>query len=134
MKIEIEKLRNREIEKSRNRESSRTFLTILMSAEVGLGLETGERLPCLVDGHYAELVPLALAEPGHARLQLVDGGAAVVIVRHEGVEPSAELVLLLDDVVGDGTAAVVQRLVPLQGHRLVVELADARLFGLRGRF
>ena len=109
-------------------------LTVLVSTEVGFGLWRRLRLSGLVGGYDAELVPLALAEPRDPRLQLVDGGAAVVVVRHERVEPSAKLVLLLDDVVGDGPAAVVQRLVPLQRHRLVVELADARLLGLRGRF
>ena len=91
------------------------------------------RLSCLVDRDDPELVPLALAQAGHAGLQLVDCGLAVLVVGDQGVEPSAELVLLLDDVVGDGSAAVVLGLVPPQGHGLVVEVGDLGLAGLAGR-
>ena len=56
------------------------------------------RLPCLVDGYDPELVPLALAQTGNPGLQLVDGARAVVVVRHQGVEPTAELVLFLDNI------------------------------------
>ena len=88
------------------------FLTVLVSAEVRFGMRARIRLSCLVDRDDPELVPLALAQAGHAGLQLVDGGLAVLVVRDQGVEPSSELVLLLDDVVGDGAAAVVLGLVP----------------------
>ena len=108
-------------------------LTVLVPGEVGLGLVAGPGLARLVDGHDAELVPLALAQPRHPRLQLVDGRHAVVVVRDEGVEPAAELVLLLDDEVGDGPPAVVSGLVPAQRHALVVEVHDARLPRLGGR-
>ena len=83
----------------------------------------------LVDGDDPELVPLALAEAGHARLQLVYRRHAVLVVRDEGVEPAAELVFLLDDVVGDGAPTVVLRLLPPEGHRLVVEVDNVGLPG-----
>ena len=56
------------------------------------------RLSCLVDGYHPELVPLALAQTGNPGLQFVDGARTVVVVRHQGVEPTAELVLFLDNI------------------------------------
>ena len=55
------------------------------------------RLSCLVDGYHPELVPLALAQTGNPGLQFVDGAGTVVVVSHQGVEPTAELVLFLDN-------------------------------------
>ena len=104
-----------------------------MSAEVWLGLGRGVGLARLVDRNDTELVPLALAQAGHPRLQLVDGRHAVLVVRDEGVEPAAEFVFLLDDVVGDGPAAVVLGLVPPQGDGFVVKVHDSRLAGRAGR-
>lgn len=52
---------------------------------------------------------------------LVYRRAAVLVVRDQRVKPAAELVFLLDDVVGDGAPAVLLGLLPPQGHRLVVE-------------
>ena len=75
-----------------------------------------------VNCDYAELIPLALAEARNSGLQLVNCGCAVLVVCDESVEPAAELVFLLDDVVGDGAATVLLRLVPSQRHRLVVEV------------
>ena len=89
-------------------------LTVFVSAEVGFGFRRGFGLSRLVDCDDPELVPLALAQPRHPGLELVDGGHAVLVVRDEGVEPAAELVLLLDDVVCDGPPAVVLGLVPAQ--------------------
>lgn len=82
---------------------------------MGLGFGGGVGLSGLVDGNHPELVPLALAQAGHACLQLVDGGCAVLVVCDEGIEPASELVFLLDDVVGDGPAPVVLGLVPPKG-------------------
>ena len=48
----------------------------------------------------------------HPSLQLSDSGATVCVISDESFEPAAKLVLLLDDVVGDGTATVCDRLVP----------------------
>ena len=45
-------------------------------------------------------------------LQLSDSCGAVCVIRDESLEPAAKLVLLLDDVVSDGAAAVSDRLVP----------------------
>ena len=157
-----------------------------------LRLHAWRRVAGLVDGDDAELVPLALAQPRDAGLQLVDpggwGGAgrrlggeerereretlancprahptnigttrsthtqkkkiaplaepegsrnvfwspsslclAVCVVGDERVEPPAELVLLLDDVVGDGAAAVVGRGQPAKGHRPVFKVDDLEL-------
>ena len=89
-------------------------LTVFVSAEVGFGFRRGFGLSRLVDCDDPELVPLALAQPRHPGLELVDGRHAVLVVRDEGVEPAAELVLLLDDVVCDGPPAVVLGLVPAQ--------------------
>ena len=84
-----------------------------MSAEVRFGVRGGLRLAGLVDRDDPELVPLALAEPGYSRFQVVDLGAAVLVVGDERVEPAAEFVLLLNDVVRYGSAAVVLWLGPL---------------------
>ena len=73
---------------------------------------TWPRFSCLVDGHNPELVPLALAKPRHPRLQLVDGGHAIVVVRDQGVKPTSELVFLLDDKMSDGPASVISGFVP----------------------
>ena len=93
----------------------------------------GLRLAGLVDCDDPELVPLALAEAGHPRFQVVDLGTAVGVVGDERVEPAAEFVLLLNDVVRDGPAAVVFRLGPLQRDRLVVEVGYLRLTRLAWR-
>ena len=98
-----------------------------MSAEVRFRVRRGVRLSGLVDGDDPELVPLSLAKSGHAGLQVVDRRVAVLVVGDEGVKPAAKLVLLLNDVVRDRPAAVVLRLVPLQGHGLVVEVCDLGL-------
>ena len=98
------------------------LLTVFVSAEVGFGFGGRLRLSGLVDSDHSELVPLALAKAWHSRLQLVNGGSAVLVVGDESVEPAAELVFLLDDIMGDGAATVLLRLVPSQRHRLVVEV------------
>ena len=54
--------------------------------------------------------------------QLLNGRRAVLVVGDESIEPTAKLVLLLDDVVGDGTSTVVRRWAPTKGHRLVVKV------------
>ncbi len=72
-----------------------------------LRLPAGLRLARLRDRNYAKDVALAEAEAGNAGLQFSDSGDTVVVVRLEGVVPAAELVLLLDDVMRDGTPAVV---------------------------
>ena len=109
------------------------LLTVFVSAEVGFGFGGRLRLSGLVDSDHSELVPLALAKAWHSRLQLVNGGSAVLVVGDESVEPAAELVFLLDDVVGDGAATVLLRLVPSQRHRLVVEVDNLRLSRCAGR-
>merc|ERR1719384_2567279 len=65
---------------------------VFVSAEVGFGFGRGFGLSRLVDCDDPELVPLALAQPRHPGLELVDGRHAVLVVRDEGVEPAAELV------------------------------------------
>ena len=87
-------------------------LTVLVPGQVGLGLIAWPRLPGLVNRHNPELVPLALAQTRHPGLQLVNCGAAVVIIRDEGVKPAAEFVFLLDDEMCDGPTSVISGLVP----------------------
>ena len=89
-------------------------LTVFVSGEVGLSLVTGPGLARLVDRDYPELVPLALAQARHSRLQLVDCCCAVLVVSDESVKPAAELVFLLNDIVRDGAATVLLGLVPSQ--------------------
>ena len=89
---------------------------------MGLGLVAGPGLPGLVDRHDPELVPLALAQPRHPRLQLVNGRHAVVVIRDESVKPAAEFVFLLNDVVCNGTAAVIFGFIPSQCDGFVVEI------------
>jgi hypothetical protein len=74
-------------------------LTVFVPAQVRFGFGGGLRLAGLVDGDDPELVPLSLAEARHTRLQLVDGGGAVLIVSDKGIKPSSEFVFLLDNVV-----------------------------------
>ena len=69
-----------------------------MSAEVRFGVRGGLGLAGLVDCDDPELVPLALAQTGNPGLQFVDGAGTVVVVSHQGVEPTAELVLFLDNI------------------------------------
>ena len=76
---------------------------------------------------------LTFTEPGNSGLQLVNGGHAVIIVRDESVKPPAELVLLLNDEMCDGTASTVRGLVPPESDALVVEVHYAGLSGLTGR-
>ena len=109
------------------------LLTVFVSAEVRFGFGGRLRLSGLVDSDHSELVPLALAQAWHPRLQLVDGGSAVLVVGDESVEPAAELVFLLDDVVRDRTATVLLGLVPSQGDRLVVEVDNLWLSRCAGR-
>ena len=100
------------------------MLTVFISAEMRLGLDAGVGLAGLIDRDDSELVPLSETEAGDAGLELLDGGRAVGVVSHEGVEPAAEGVLLLNDVVRYGSAAVVGGGRPAQGHRLMVEIHD----------
>ena len=83
----------------------------------------------LVDSNDAELIPLALAQARNASFQLLNGGGAVVIVGDECVEPTAEFVFLLNNVVTDGATAGVLGFGPAQGHGFVVKVHD---FGLTG--
>lgn len=98
------------------------------------GLYAGPRLSCLIDGDYPELVPLSFAESRDPRFEFIDRGAGVVVIGDERVEPTAEAILLLDDVVRDGSSAVVRRLAPSERHRLVIEVTDGRLLRLGRRF
>ena len=88
-------------------------LTVLVPAEVRFGMRGRLGLAGLVDCDDPELVPLALAEPGYPRFQVVYLRAAVLVIGDERVEPTAEFVLLLNDVVRYGSAAVVLWLGPL---------------------
>ena len=97
-------------------------LTVLVPAEVRFGMRGRLGLAGLVDCDDPELVPLALAEPGYPRFQVVYLRAAVLVIGDERVEPTAEFVLLLNDVVRYGSAAVVLWLGPLQRDGLVVEV------------
>jgi hypothetical protein len=56
------------------------------------------------------------------------------IIRDESIKPASKLVLLLDDVVRNGSTASVLGLGPTEGDRLVVEVHDARLARSAGRF
>ena len=93
----------------------------------------GRRLAGLVDRDHPELVPLSEAESGSVGLELLHRGRAVGVFHDEGVEPAAERVLLLNDVVADGAAAVVGRGRPAQGHRLVVKVVDLGVSGFARR-
>ena len=53
-----------------------------------LGLKAWPGFSRLVNRDDPELVPLALAEAGHAGLQLVYRRAAVVVVRYQRVKPA----------------------------------------------
>ena len=98
------------------------LLTVFVSAEVRFGFRGRLRLSGLVDGDHSELVPLALAQARHSRLQLVDCCCAVLVVRDESIKPAAELVFLLNDIVRDRAATILLGLVPSQRDRLVVEV------------
>ena len=104
-----------------------------MPAEVRFGFGGRLRLSGLVDGDNSELVPFALAQAWHSRLQLVDCCCAVLVVGDESIKPAAKLVFLLDDVVRDRAATVLLGLVPSQGDRLVVEVDNLRLSRGAGR-
>ena len=98
------------------------LLTVFVPAEVGFGFGGRLRLSGLVDGDDSELVPFALAQARHSRLQLVDCCCAVLVVGDESIKPAAKLVFLLNDVVRDRAATVLLGLVPSQRDRLVVKV------------
>ena len=100
---------------------------------MGLGFGGGVGLSGLVDGNHPELVPLALAQAGHACLQLVDGGCAVLVVCDEGIEPASELVFLLDDVMRNWATTILFWLVPSESDRFVVKVNNLWLTRLAGR-
>ena len=104
-----------------------------MSAQVRFGLGARLGLSRLVDGDHTELVDLALAQPRHPRLQLVDGGHAVLVISNESIKPAAKLVLLLNDVVRDRAATVILGFVPTQGDGLVVKVNNLGFAGLAWR-
>ena len=104
-----------------------------MPAEVRFGFGGRLRLSGLVDGDHSELVPLALAQARHSRLQLVDCCCAVLVVSDESIKPSSELVFLLDDVVTDGTATVALWFLPPQCDGFVVKVNNLWFTGLAGR-
>lgn len=56
------------------------------------------------------------------------------IISDESIKPASKLVLLLDDVVRNGSTTSVLWLGPTEGDRLVVEVHDARLARSAGRF
>ena len=85
-----------------------------------LRLPAGLRLARLRDRNHAKDVALAEAEAGYPGLQFGNGGHTIVVVRLEGVVPAAELVLLLDDVVRDGTPAVVPGLKGRWPHKFLI--------------
>ena len=59
---------------------------------------------------------------------------AVLIISYEGIKPAAELVLLLDDIVCDGTASIVLGFVPPQRDRFVVKVNNLGFAWLARRF
>ena len=69
-----------------------------------------------------------------AALTNISLGNAGLVISHQCVKPSSKLVLLLDDVVRDGTAAVVGWRGPPQSNRLVVKVNDLGVTGRTGRF
>ena len=109
------------------------LLTVFVSAEVGFGFGGRLGLSGLVDSDHSELVPLALAQARHSRLQLVDCCCAVLVVGDESVKPAAKLVFLLNDIVRDRAATILLGLVPSQCDRLVVEVDNLRLSRCAGR-
>jgi hypothetical protein len=92
-----------------------------------LRLPTGLRLARLRDRNHAKDVALAEAEAGNAGLQFGNSGDTIVVVRLEGVVPAAELVLLLDDVVRDGTPAVVPVLRYVGPHKFLFRILQKEL-------
>ena len=82
-----------------------------------------------VNCDHAELIPLALAEARNSRLQLVNCGRAVLVVCDESVEPAAEFVFFLNDVVCDGTTSVVLWFVPPEGYGFVVKVHNLGFTG-----
>ena len=91
------------------------------------------RFSCLVDSDHPELIPLAFAETRYPCFQLINGGHTVLVVSDECIKPSSELVLLLDDVVGDGSASIVLGLLPAQCDGLVVKVNNLWFTRLTGR-
>jgi len=89
---------------------------ILVATQVRLRLPTRLRFARLRHRNHAKDVALPQAQAGYAGLQFRNSGDAVVVVRLERVVPAAELVLLLDDVMSDGTAAVV----PVKGGHTIL--------------
>ena len=76
---------------------------------------------------------VTFTQPRNSGLKFVNGSHTVIIVSDEGVEPTPELVLLLDDEMCDGSAATVGGFVPPQCDALVVKVDNPRLSGLTGR-
>ena len=82
-------------------------LTVLVPGQVGLGLVARPRLPGFVGRHDPELIPLALAQTWNASFQFLDGGGAIVVIGDQCVEPTAEFVFLLNNVVTNGSSTSV---------------------------
>ena len=93
-----------------------------MPAEVRFGFGRRLGLSGLVHGDHSELVPLALTQPRYSRLQLVNCGHTVLVIGDQGVKPAAKFVFLLNDVVCNGTAAVIFGFIPSQCDGFVVEI------------
>lgn len=105
-------------------------LTDGVSAEDGVRGHAGQTAASGVDGDDPELVHGALQQAGDvpvvAQWQRSDGLAG-----DTGPALGGGL-LLLDDVAGDGGAAVVLGLVPVDGHRLQTDLSHGRFLTLTG--
>merc|ERR1712183_512358 len=60
----------------------------------------------------------------HACFQLLNGGDAIIIISDKSIKPATKFVLLLDDVVTNGSATSIFRFAPSQSHRFVVKVHD----------
>ena len=104
-----------------------------MSAEVRFGFRRWFRFSRLVDSDHSELIPLALTQTRHSCLQLINGGHAVLIISDQSIKPASELVFLLDDVVGDGSASIILRFLPSQCDGFIVKINNLWLSRLTWR-
>lgn len=80
----------------------------------------------LVDSNDPELIPFTLTETWNPGLQLIYSCYTVLIVCDKGIEPAAEFVFLLNDIVRNGTATIMFGFIPSQGDRFVVKINNLR--------
>ena len=103
-----------------------------MSRKVRFSFVAWPRLSRLVDRHNPELIPLALTQTRHPRLQLINGGHAVIIISDQSIKPASELVFLLDDEVSDRSSSIISWFVPSQSHTFIIKVNNSWLSRFTG--